>query len=262
VSGFGDVVDVREILQPPVVSAAELVLPRDWVVWDTLFMRARDGIALLMSVADRLPGVDIPRMPEGSLADIVVKPLCGDWDRIRANGEACRILGRGVEGMAVNLLTVPLALAPHWSGHTATSFAAHHAEYAVAAEGVAGVVARGRVVFDAIGEMSTRVGETVIRLLTRLGLLLARVARKVARRLAPYVGWLATVKDFVVDGLGPILDIVADIRETVDLVHALLDLAQKVRSWLADARHDLGVFSSLPAMLDGLPTVGAGVEWS
>ncbi|MGL5824366.1 MAG: hypothetical protein ACRCYU_05945 [Nocardioides sp.] len=254
-SPVGDLVDIQEILRPPSVAAAELVLPHDWVLWDTLFMRMRDGIALLMSIADRLPGVDLPRLPGGSLTDIVVKPLCGDWDRIRANGEACRTLGRGMDGLTANLVALPIELESRWSGAAATGFAVHHAEYAVAVAAVARVVEQGRLVFDGIGELSRRVGEAAIGLLTRLGLLLARVARKVASRLAPYVGWLATVKDVLVDGVGPIVDIVADIREAVDLVHALLDLVQRIRGWLIAARADLSVFTTLPTMLAGLPSV-------
>ena len=256
-SAFGDLVDVRDVLRPPTVRSATLVLPQDWVVWDALFMRARDGINLLAGIADRVPAVDVPRLPEGSLADLVVKPFCGDWDRIHANGEACRTLGRGLDGLARNLIALPLDLLPHWSGHTMMSFAGHHAGYAAAVEAASHVVSRGQVVFDSIAEVSQRVGETAIRLLTRLGQLLVRVARKVARRLAPYVGWLATVKDVLVDGLGPILDIVADIRETVALVHALLALIHRVTAWLEVARGDLMIFASLPAIVDGLPTLGS-----
>ena len=84
------------VLRPPPVCSATLVVPQDWIVWDALFTRARDGINLLAGIADRVPGADVPRLPEGSLADLVVKPLCGDWDRIRANGEACRTLGHGL----------------------------------------------------------------------------------------------------------------------------------------------------------------------
>lgn len=249
-------VDLREILVAPEVGSADLVVPQDWAVWDALFMKVRDGIAMLLSVADHLPGVSVPRLPEGSLADIVVKPLCGDWDRIRANGAACRILGSGMEGLAANLVAVPLQVGHHWSGHGALSFAAHHAAYAVAAEGLAQIVRRGHLVFEAIGAMSQRVGEVAIRLLTRLGILLARVVRKIARRLAPYIGWLATAKEVLVDGLGPILDLVADIRETVDLVHSLVDLVHQVRAWLTQGREDLRILASLPSMVADLPHVG------
>lgn len=256
-SAFGDVVDVRDVLRPPQVGSAALLLPHDWIVWDALFVKARDGINLLAGIADRVPGVDVPRLPEGSLADLIVKPFCGDWDRIRANGEACRVLGRGMSGLARNLLVLPLDLTPYWSGQTMVRFAAHHLSYALAIEFAGDVVARGQIAFDSVSEVSQRVGETAIRLLTRLGQLLIRVARKVARRLAPYVGWLATVKDVLVDGIGPILDVVADLRETVALVQALLALLHRVTSWLEEARADLMVFASLPAILDGLPSVGS-----
>ncbi len=258
-TGFGDLIDLREVLQPPAVGSATLVVPKDWAVWDALFIKVRDGINVLLGVADQVPGLVVPRLPEGNLAHLVIKPLCGDWDRIRANGEACRTLAKGMEGLAGNLLVLPLQLSTHWSGHTAISFAAHHAGYALAVEGVARLVSRGQLVFEAVGQMSQRVGETAIRLLTRLGLLLARVVRKIATRLAPYVGWLATAKELLVDGVKPILDIVADLRETVDLVHSLLDLVHHVRAWLAEARQDLSIFASLPAMLDALPSLsGSG----
>jgi len=116
VTGFADVIDVTAMLTPPEVMHAALVMPHDWLVWDTLFQRVRDGINLLLGIADHLPGVAVPRLPDGSLADLIVKPLCGDWDRIRSNGDACRILARGMDGLAQNLAAVPISLAPHWTG--------------------------------------------------------------------------------------------------------------------------------------------------
>ena len=123
-------------------------------------------------------------------------------------------------------------------------------------EGLAQIIDRGKLVFVGIGHLSQRVGEVAIRLLTRLGQLLVRVARKVATRLAPYVGWLTSVKDVLVDGIGPIVDIVEDIRETVELVHALFALVHDIQAWLRAAREELAILATLPSMLDHLPVMG------
>ena len=87
--------------------------------------------------------------------------------------------------------------------------------------------------------MSLRLGERVIELLTRLGRVLIRLARKVGQRLAPYVGWALSVKEVLVDGLGPILDIIEDLREVVGLVQDLIELVALIQEWLAEIKTGL-----------------------
>lgn len=257
--GFGDVVSLDGVLTAPSVGEAPLHVPKDWETWDSLFQEVRDGINIIAGAADRIPGVDLPRLPEGSLARLVVSPLTGNWDVIRSRGEACRTVGSGLDAMARNLGAVPLDLAPHWSGLTFVSFLGHHAAYAVALEAASRVVAQGTVVFEAMALVSQQLGEAAVRLLTRLGRLLVRVVRKLARRLAPWLGWVSTAKDLLTDGLGPILDIVEDIIELVDLVNGLLDLVATARAWVEDQVARLRVLLEVRHVTDLLPTIGQAV---
>lgn len=238
-SAFVELVDVPALLVPPEVGASVPRVPKEWDSWNHLYEVARDGANLLLSVIDKLPGVDVPRLPEGTLADLVVKPLSGDWDRIAAHGDAAARWARGMRGVAANLAVVPAGLGSRWEGEAAAAFAGRHLCFA-AALGLAGELSHGaQFLFEGLGRMSLRLGERVIVLLTRLGRLLIRLARKVGQRLAPYVGWVLTLKDVLADGLGPILDIIDDLREVVGLVRDLIDLVALVHDWLAEVKAGL-----------------------
>ena len=258
-SRFGDAVDLGQVLVPPPVGEASLQVPKDWETWDALYVEIRDGLDVLRSVAELIPGVDLPELPGGSLADLVVTPFSGDWNRVRAHGDACVTLGRGMDGLGRNLAAIPLDLAPHWAGATTLAFAGHHAGYGLAAAAAGRVVAQGTWVFEGIARVSQRVGEAAIRLLTRLGQLLIKAVRQLRRRVLPLVGWLTTVRDLVVDGLGPVLDLVRDVVEIVESVRDLVALAEEVRAWVEVQVERLRVFTQLRSVLDLLPTLGQAV---
>ena len=258
-SRFGDAVDLDAVLAPPPVGEASLQVPKDWETWDSLYVEIRDGLDVLRSVAELLPGVNLPELPGGSLADLVVTPFSGDWNRVRAHGDACVTLGRGMDGLGRNLAAIPLDLAPHWVGATTVSFAGHHAGYALAAAAAGRVVAQGIWVFEGIARVSQRVGEAAIRLLTRLGQLLVKVVRQLRRRVLPLVGWLATARDLIVDGLGPVLDLVRDVIEVAECIRDLVALAEEVRAWVEVQVERLRVLTQLRSVLDLLPTLGQAV---
>ncbi len=248
-TGFLDLVDVGSFLVPPEVGSATPRVPREWDQWDHLYEVARDGANLLLSMVDKLPGVDVPRLPEGTLADLVVKPLCGDWDRIAAHGDAAASWARAMRGVALNTSVVPLALGERWDGRAALACTLRHESYAVALAAAAELSRGADLLFGQLGKMSLRIGERVIELMTRLGRLLIRLGRKIAKRLAPYVGWALTAVDFVKDGLGPILDIIDDLREAVSLVQDLLALVDLMRDWIDDIKAGLEALTDFAHIL-------------
>lgn len=238
-SPFVELVDVAGLLVPPEVGSMTPQVPKEWEAWDHLYEVARDGANLLLSVVDKLPGIDVPRLPEGTLADLVVKPLSGDWDRIAAHGDAAASWARGMRGVGANLAVVPAGLGPLWEGEAAAAFTWRH-EGLAAATALAGELSRAaQLLFEQLGRMSLRLGERVIVLLTRLGRVLIRLAKKVGQRLAPYVGWVLTAKDVLTDGLGPILDIIEDLCEVVDLVRDLIDLVALIHEWVGEIKAGL-----------------------
>jgi hypothetical protein len=238
-SRFVELVDVSSLLVAPEVGAAVPRVPKEWEAWDHLYEVARDGANLLLAVIDKLPGVDVPRLPGGTLADLVVKPLSGDWDRIAAHGDAAERWAQGMRGVAANLAVVPAGLGSVWEGEAAVAFRLRHAGFAAAIGLAAELSHTGRLLFEGLGRMSLRLGERVIELLTRLGRVLIRLARKVGQRLAPYVGWALSVKEVLVDGLGPILDIIEDLREVVGLVQDPIELVALIQEWLAEIKTGL-----------------------
>jgi len=234
-----------------------LVVPADWRTWDWYFERARDAVNDFLSLVDKLPSVDVGRLPEGSLADLVVKPFCGDWDRIARQADACVIAADAMDGLALNVALVPLDLGRDWWGEASVAAVAHVDCYAVATRGMAEVVASGREAFVAASWMSRRVGETAIRLLVAVGRLLVRLAAKLASRFGGWVAWARAAAEILEEGLGPVRDIYDDVRRLVRLVDDLVALRDLVTEWVAEARSALGVMRGLPDLVERLPRLGS-----
>jgi hypothetical protein len=253
---FVDKVDIKALLKEPEKPDTKLNLPPEWQSWDKAFQEVRDAINKFLDVVDQVPGIDISmRLPGGSLVDIVVKPFTGDWDRIYMNGSACKVWGEAVGGLGTNVGQVALDMLPRWSGKGALSFAAHQGVYAVVISAIGALLHYGEKVFQAIGNMSKRLGETVVKVLTRLGKLLIRVLGQVAKRLAGWWAWVKTAAEVLVNGLDVVRDIYNDVVEIIELVKRLFDLKAKVEAWVSDQVAKLKLFQELPNISLELPNV-------
>lgn len=253
---FKDAVALGDVLTAPEVESAELTLPSQWQAWDALFQKIRDGINDFLSAADKVPGINPPRLPDGSLEELVIKPFCGDWDRIRANGVACASYGEGISGLGQNLATIPADMEPYWSGSARTAFAAHHVSYGVALDGVGGVVAQGQRLFEGMASVSQGLAQRAIAAITRLGQLLARVSSGLAKRMGGWLAWINTLKDIVTDGLDSVRDLYDGIIEIVGIVGDLIELKSTVQNYVGQQVAKFRRFTDLEAIMERIPTIG------
>jgi len=255
---FVDAVDVKAMLKAPDQRNAEIKRPAEWAEWNEAFKKIRDTINKFLDVVDKVPGIDITmRLPGGDLEDLVVKPFTGDWNRIRMNGDACKVWGQSVQGLSQNVAKLPKDMALHWYGKTALAFDAHHVAYAVVMKGIGMILEKGELLFSKMGDMSQKLGEVAIRVLTKLGKILLRV---IGRILEKFAGWWAAIKtaaEVVVNGLQPVIDIYNDIVKIIDLVGKLFELKDKVVAWVEDKVAKLKLFSELPHMIENLPNLTA-----
>lgn len=251
--------DVPGLLVVPDPGASSLDVPADWRTWDHYFQLVRDAINIFASVADKVPHVELGRLPGGSLADLVIKPFCGDWDRIRANGTAGVAAADAMAGAAGNVAVTPLLLLGGWEGRAALAASVHVEGYALVTRGLAEVVRTARAGFAGLGRMSQEFGEAAIRIIVPLGKLLVRVARKIVSRLGGWVGWVRTATEVIANGLEEVRDIVEDIRRVIQLVRDLIELKHLVVEWVAEVRAQLAVLLELPEVVSGLPRLAGRV---
>lgn len=248
--------DVPGLLVAPAVDTSTLDLPADWRTWDYYFQKVRDAINTFASVADQVPHVDLGRLPEGSLAHVLIKPFCGDWDRIRANGTASVAAADAMAAASGNVALTPVFLLDGWQGRAALAASVHVEGYALVTRGLAEVVRAGKLAFAGVGRMSQEYGEAAIRIITPLGRLLVRVVGKIMSRLGGWVGWLKTAAEVATDGLERVRDIYEDIRRIIQLVRDLIELKSQIEDWVAEVRAQLAVLLELPEIVSGLPRLG------
>jgi hypothetical protein len=253
---FGIVVDVPASLTPPEQISSKLDVPREWKSWDELFQTIRDTINDFIDVANKVPGIELQQLPGGSLADLVIKPFTGDWDRIRMNGEACTILKKGVQGLSKNTLAIPIDMSPHWTGRAAVAFSAVATVFGVVLDSVANVMAKGELVYAKVGRVCQRIGETAIKVIVALGKLLGRLAGKIAQRFAHWLAWVKTAADVIANGLEPVRDIYNGVRRVIDLVDHIFEMKARVEEYVDRMTQAFEVFTDIPAVVDELPTLG------
>ncbi len=253
---FAMVVDVAATLKPPEQIDTKVNVPSDWKTWDNLFQTIRDTINEFIEVANLVPGIDLEQLPGGSLNDLVIKPFTGDWDRIRMNGEACKILKEGVRGLSKNTLAIPIDMERHWSGKAAFAFSGVAIAFGVIMDRVANVLAKGQLVYEKIGEVSRKIGQTAIKVIVALGKLLGRLVGKIAQRFASWIGWVKTTAEVIAHGLEPVMDIYNGVKRVVDLVQHILELKTRVEEYVDRMTKALEVFENIPNVVDELPTLG------
>lgn len=214
--------------------------------WDRSLSALRDvvntGIRALNEV-----GAGLPLLPEGSLEELLVLPLAGDYGAIRQNAHACHQVADALGTWAGNLTRVSVAVDPRWEGLAGLAFLVRLQARALAARGVAEVVRRGSALFDEVADVSERLGVRVEELVVELGKALARLARRLLAKVGGPAGWASFAAELALRGLDAVTDIVDDVRRVLGLVDEVRDLHRSVRDWAALQQERLAVFEELVA---------------
>lgn len=244
-------------LVPPGPGHGRLRHDRTFRTWDAAFSECRDvinhGIDLLNHA-----GAGLRRLPEGSLEELLVVPLAGDYEQISRNAEACAHTRRALDTWAHNIAGLSLAMVPRWDGRAAAAFFAEMSVTTLAVAAVGEVVGAGTRVFDEIALMSERLGVEVERVIVALGRLLAHVAARLVEKLEG-AGAAVFAAELAIKGLGCVRDLVRDVELVLELVDEAVHLRDAVADWADEQRRRLQVFAELPAVLRGLaPVVGSG----
>lgn len=216
--------------------------------WDRSLSTMRDVVNLGIGALNQA-GAGLPELPGGSLEELLVLPLSGDYGAIRQNAEACHQIHDALATWGGNLTRLSIALDPRWDGRAAGAFFLRLNALALLARGLGEVVGRGSVVFDEIAAGSERIGIEVERLVVAFGKALARLVRRLLEKVAGPIGWAAFALELVTEGLEAVTDIIDDVRLVLRIVDTLRDLRETVSDWASEQRDRLGLLAELPALL-------------
>lgn len=237
--------DPESWLQPPVAGDSGIRHDPTFARWDDSFSGTRDlANDVLAQINDilRRVGFDLalPILPTGSLEDLLILPLTGDYDAIRRNADACRRLGDALDAWAGNFACLaPGALLVDWEGAAAAAFVRHACSGSVAASAASGAMPAARGAFARIADGCEQFAVVVERAVVRLGKALARLVRTALRRLAGLAAVAVLAVDLARKGIGVFLDVLADIRAVLDAVNELRRLHQQVTDWVSQRAADL-----------------------
>lgn len=233
-------------LAAPERGPRELRHDATFTAWDTSLSALRDVVNTGIRVLNEV-GAGLRLLPEGSLEELLVHPLSGDYGAIRRNADACHRVADALETWTGNLARLGLAVVPAWGGLAGLACAARLQAHALAARTLAEVVRRGSVLFEEVADVSERLGVRVEELLVELGKALARLACRLLARVGGPAGWAAFAADVALRGIDAVTDLVEDVRRVLGLVEDLRALHRTVAEWAELQRTRLDVFAELAA---------------
>lgn len=237
-------------LDPPGRGSAELAHDATFTSWDEAFTTMRD-VANRGIDAVNHAGAGLPRLPEGSLEELLILPLSGDYGAIRQNAAACQDVRDALHTWGDNILRISLGVDPAWGGQAAAAYLLRINAFGLAARAIGETVGRGAAVFEVIAEVSERIGIQVERLVVELGRTLARLGRRLLSKIAGPAGWGAFAAELILRGLDAITDIIDDIRRVIELIDELRGLHEVVTDWVREQRERLELFRDLASLVRG-----------
>ncbi len=229
----------------------------EFVALDAGLSRARDTVNLGIRALNEL-GAGLRELPDGSLEELLIQPLTGDYPAIRQNAEACHQVGRALATYAGNVHRLSLAVDPRWGGRAASSYLLRLNAHALAARGLGVLVDEGAVVFDEIAELSERLTIEVEGLVVELAETAGRLARRILQRVAGPLGWGTFAAELAVKGWDAFLDIVRDVERVIEIIDYLLQLQADLTTWVEEWQQRLEVLRGLPELIGGGGGGGGG----
>lgn len=235
-------------LETPDRGEKQLDHDATFTAWDDAFTIMRDVVNRGIDAANHA-GAGLPRLPEGSLEELLILPLTGDYQTIGQNAAACADVRDALHRWADNLARLSVAVEPDWGGRAAAAYLLRVNALGLAARGLGETVRAGAIVFEEVAKFSERIGITVERLVVELGRTLVRLARRILSKVSGPAGWAAFAAELVLKGLDAITDIIDDVKRVLELVETLRELHDTVVDWVHEQQDRLELFRSLPSLV-------------
>ena len=235
-------------LAPPDGGGAERGHDPTFGAWDRGFSALRDTINLGIRVLNEV-GAGLRELPDGSLEELLVVPLAGDYAAIRGNAVACHQVEDALGGYAAGCTALSVAVVTRWRGRAAAAYLLRLNAHALAARGLGDLIGEGAVVFDEVADFCEDLAVRVEGLVVELGEAMGRLARKLLTRVAGPAGWAAFGIEVALKGLDAFTDIIDDVRRVLATIDTLLELQATVGAWAEEQRDRLDLLLDLPGML-------------
>ncbi len=228
---------------------------------DGTLCRIRDTINLGIDALNHA-GLGLRKLPGGSLEELLVMPLTGDYRRIRQNAIATGQLRDALRTYAENAVLLSVAAEPRWGGRAAASFLRRVNGHAAAACGLGLLVAEAAPIFDFVADHSERLAIEVEELVMELVERGEHVVRKILSRVAGPAGWAAWAAELAIKGFDAVTDIVEDIERILWIIDRLLEMKGEVTDWVEEMRERLSILLGLVDLVRReLPDGGGGGSW-
>jgi hypothetical protein len=171
-----------------------------------------------------------------SLVSTIITPITGDWSKIRADGDAWRMVGNAMNDVSYNLTDAVGKVREHWDGDAARAHEKYVAlgwKAALFAEmGVAQLIAKG---FDTVAAGAEALGKQAARLLDYL---VNKLLEAAATVWIPVAGWIKAAEMVwnayqiyrrVMDIIDTVQKLIADVRSLFDAVGRVFSAIGKLK---------------------------------
>ena len=230
---------------------------------DGALCRIRDTVNVGIDALNQA-GLGLRKLPDGSLEELLVMPLTGDYRRIRQNAIATGQFRDALRTYSENAALLSAAASPRWRGQAAASFLLRVNGHALAARGLGLLVGEAAPLFDLVADQSERLAIEVEELVMELLERGERVVRKLLSRVAGPAGWATFAAELAIKGFDAITDIIEDIERILWIIDRLLDMKGEVTAWVEEQRQRLSILLDLVDLVrHELPggTGGGGGSW-
>lgn len=192
-----------------------------------------------------------------SMVDDFIMPLTGDFNRIRANGDAWETIAKDIECVSDNLTANVEELQTHWThGQAARNFETLYIKGAwfagsYATAEVCRFVKKG---FEVLADESIKLAQKAVDLLEKL----LHKLEKLASRFIPGGGWAKAGADAVVDIFSGDVPVYHEIKEVWDLVHAILGLIDAIKTIVESATSFFNGLKEIGSAIKEIPEISSG----
>ncbi|MEU0877932.1 hypothetical protein ABZ345_04990 [Lentzea sp. NPDC005914] len=171
-----------------------------------------------------------------SLVSTIITPITGDWTKIRADGDAWRMVGNAMNDVSYNMTDAVGKVRQHWDGDAARAHEKYVAlgwKAALFAEmGVAQLIAKG---FDTVASGAEALGKQAARLLDYL---VNKLLEAAATVWIPLAGWIKAAEMVwnayqiyrrVMDIIDTVKKLIADVKSLFDAVGRVFSAIGKLK---------------------------------
>jgi hypothetical protein len=186
------------------------------------------------------------------LRQIVIEPLSGDYNRVRANGEAWTDVGKMLDAILINLGdNAKRLVTSDWTGDAASAFLDHvdviWAGGLYVASKCAGWLGQG---YDRLAHIVLRIARKCARIFDDL---IDKIV-DVGKRFVPVVGQIAMVVEWVVSGFEdfPFWDDIWDIKR---MIEDILTLQETIKDLVTATQNYVNGFEQAVAAMKSIPQI-------